>query len=274
MNDQNNNQEKSNDLQAMATQFESTDSTQPSVHVDLANGHSATPEIPEPTIDPEPVTPEPFQPVESTPVTATPTPETAASSIEPKQSAKSGNKSILITVVVLALLLGGGSGYWFLIGPGASSNEPVVVEPVDEEPVAEPEPEVDEIAPTVVLSSPSAGETVEGIVEFTFTASDDTSLERVELYIDDKLIDTADGVEVLALSWDSTDVTDGNHVAVLRAYDEAGNVASTEARGFVVTNKKPEPTPTPTPTPTPDTIPNTGPGDTPTTLPNTGPSEE
>lgn len=74
--------------------------------------------------------------------------------------------------------------------------------------------------PTVDITSPSDGETVSGEVTVTGTADAPSStLEHVEVRIDDGDWQTATGTTDWAFDWDTVAVTDGTHTIRARAYD-------------------------------------------------------
>jgi poly(hydroxyalkanoate) depolymerase family esterase len=85
----------------------------------------------------------------------------------------------------------------------------------------------DTTPPSVQLTSPAAGATVSGNITLAATASDNTSVARVELLVDGAQVasDTAAPYEV---TWNSASVGDGSHVVTARAVDTAGNTATSE----------------------------------------------
>jgi hypothetical protein len=78
--------------------------------------------------------------------------------------------------------------------------------------------------PTVVITSPSTGSTVNGTVAVDVSAEDDIGVQRVELFADEDSVGT-DLTSPYEFSWDSTSVAAGSPVALIAyAYDAAGNV--------------------------------------------------
>jgi subtilisin family serine protease len=81
----------------------------------------------------------------------------------------------------------------------------------------------DNQAPTVAITTP--GGTVKGLITVDVTASDNVGVNRVELYAGGNLVAT-DISAPYSFSWDSTTRADGATTLVAKAYDAAGNVAS------------------------------------------------
>lgn len=89
--------------------------------------------------------------------------------------------------------------------------------------------------PTVGISSPGNGSTVKGIVTVTVAAADNYGVTRVELLLDGALF-ASDASAPYTFSWDSTTLADGTHTLESRAYDAAGNSASSAVVGVTVQN--------------------------------------
>jgi len=88
--------------------------------------------------------------------------------------------------------------------------------------------ETDETAPIVSISNPVSGTTVEGSVLIEMDATDDESVEKVEVWINSILVNT-DIESPWEYSWDTEDYTDGNqHSIQAKAFDPSGNVGSSE----------------------------------------------
>lgn len=82
---------------------------------------------------------------------------------------------------------------------------------------------VDQTPPTASITAPTNGSTVSGTVNIQATATDDTAVTKVELYIDNTLVKTFTG-SPYNYSWDTTKAAAGSHSIVVKAYDAAGNV--------------------------------------------------
>lgn len=92
-------------------------------------------------------------------------------------------------------------------------------------------------APTVAITSPTAGSTVKGMVSVAATASAEAGLERVEFYMDGLRIEPADTTAPYSVSWNTLDPAlpayDGSHTLTAKAYDNGGQV--TTSAGVAVT---------------------------------------
>jgi hypothetical protein len=83
---------------------------------------------------------------------------------------------------------------------------------------------VDRGSPTVTISAPLPGSEVAATVEIRGRATDDVSLARVEVRIDDKAYQVAIGGEEWTYTCDTTTLTPGEHVITAKATDGAGNI--------------------------------------------------
>jgi len=86
---------------------------------------------------------------------------------------------------------------------------------------------------TTSITAPADGSTVSGTVTVTGTAS--AGANKIELYADGALIATGTS-SPFSSSWDSTKVSDGAHQFTSKAYDAAGNTASSAAVNVTVSN--------------------------------------
>lgn len=89
----------------------------------------------------------------------------------------------------------------------------------------------DTTPPTVDLTAPAEGGTVSGAVEMRATATDNTSVTKVEFYANSTLLGT-DTSAPYAYSWDTATAGNGQKTITAKAYDAAGNFGSD---GFRVT---------------------------------------
>ncbi len=92
----------------------------------------------------------------------------------------------------------------------------------------------DAVAPTVAISAPANNAVVSGLLNVTMAASDNVGVARVELLADGVLIGT-DTSAPFAIAWDLASVANGDHVLQARAFDAAGNSASSAPVAIVVT---------------------------------------
>ena len=100
-------------------------------------------------------------------------------------------------------------------------------------------PPSDGTPPAVTLTAPADGATVSGVITVNATATDDTAVDRVELFVDGALADT-DAAPPYAFSLDTAPLAIGPHTLAVTAYDAAGNQASDSVG---VTVEQPDVTP-------------------------------
>jgi hypothetical protein len=81
-------------------------------------------------------------------------------------------------------------------------------------------------SPKVTITAPAAGATVGGSVSMTGTASDDTSVAKVEVSVDAGAYRIAQGTTSWTYSLDTTPLANGFHTLTARATDAAGNAAT------------------------------------------------
>ena len=89
--------------------------------------------------------------------------------------------------------------------------------------------------PTVSITSPTAGSTVKGLIAVAASASDNTGVSRVDLYVDGQLY-VRDTATPFSFSWDTTRVGNGSHTLVAKAYDASGNEGVSGALTVNVSN--------------------------------------
>jgi hypothetical protein len=93
----------------------------------------------------------------------------------------------------------------------------------------------DTTAPTTSITAPTNNSTVNGTVNITATAADDTGVSKVEFYVDGSLKGT-DTTSSYAYSWDTTTASNGSHSLVTKAYDSANNIGTSAAVNVTVNN--------------------------------------
>jgi Zn-dependent metalloprotease len=89
----------------------------------------------------------------------------------------------------------------------------------------------DTTAPTATASETGTS----GTITLSATASDNVGVSKVEFYIDGALVGT-DTTSPYSVTYNSTLLTNGTHSLVAKAYDAAGNVGSSTAVSFTVSN--------------------------------------
>ncbi|HEX4662105.1 MAG TPA: Ig-like domain-containing protein, partial [Candidatus Saccharimonadales bacterium] len=83
----------------------------------------------------------------------------------------------------------------------------------------------DTVVPKVTLTTPAANATVTGSVAIAATATDDVGVGKVEFYANNQLLST-DTTSPYSYTWDTSTSVSGAYNIVAKAYDSAGNTAS------------------------------------------------
>jgi hypothetical protein len=89
-----------------------------------------------------------------------------------------------------------------------------------------PPPTGDIIAPVVSISSPSNGATIGNITKINVSATDDTRIAKLEIYIDG-ILKASSSKSSLSYGWSSRKASKGAHTITAKAYDAAGNIGQT-----------------------------------------------
>jgi hypothetical protein len=100
--------------------------------------------------------------------------------------------------------------------------------------------QVDTVAPTVAITSPTNGSPVTGTAKVTATATDNSGgsgVAQVSFYVDGQLIASATSATkgVYSVSWNTKKVTKGQHSLTAIAKDVAGNAQTSTAVLVTVT---------------------------------------
>lgn len=95
--------------------------------------------------------------------------------------------------------------------------------------------------PTTSVTAPTNNATVNGTVNISATASDDTGVTKVEFYINGQLIGT-DTTSAYGFSWNTTTSPNGSYQLTTKAYDAAGNVGTSAVVNVTVNNDLTSPT--------------------------------
>jgi phosphatidylserine/phosphatidylglycerophosphate/cardiolipin synthase-like enzyme len=114
--------------------------------------------------------------------------------------------------------------------PGALKSDSTIL-PEQNNPVGPPD--ID--PPSVTITSPVEGATVEGIVTVTADATDNVGIARVELWVDG-VKQQSDDTAPYSFSWDTRPLADGDHSIEAKTFDRANNPASSGVRAIVVSN--------------------------------------
>lgn len=101
----------------------------------------------------------------------------------------------------------------------------------------------DAIAPTVIVTSPTAGQTVSGTVTITAAAADNFSIAGVNFFVDGVPLGIADNVAPYSAAWNTVLAGDGSHVIGAQSQDINGNVSNVVTVTVGVNNAPPPPPP-------------------------------
>lgn len=104
--------------------------------------------------------------------------------------------------------------------------------------------QADTTKPTVDITAPADGSTVNGNVVLKATATDASGISKVEFYAQDKLLGT-DTTAPYEYAWDVANVANGTVTVVAKAYDTAGN-NSADSQALIVKNGTSQPPAAPT----------------------------
>lgn len=95
---------------------------------------------------------------------------------------------------------------------------------------------VDNTAPTVAVTAPANGATVNGSVAVTATASDNNTVSGVQFQLDGANLGSLQTLSPYGFTWNSAQVSNGQHILTAIAYDAAGNSTVSGAVTVTVSN--------------------------------------
>jgi hypothetical protein len=95
---------------------------------------------------------------------------------------------------------------------------------------------VNNVAPTVSITSPASGATVSGTVTVTATASSSVGIASVQFQLDGTNVGSADTTSPYTYSWSTTGSTNGSHTLKAVATDKNGNSATSAGVTVTVNN--------------------------------------
>ncbi len=98
---------------------------------------------------------------------------------------------------------------------------------------------LDQTAPTVSLSAPTAGQTVSGSVTVSATASDASGVAGVQFKLDGGNLLAEDTTSPFSISWSTPTATNGSHTLTAVARDVAGNTTTSAGVTVTVSNTLP-----------------------------------
>ena len=101
----------------------------------------------------------------------------------------------------------------------------------------------DTTAPTVSITAPNNNARVSNTVTVSANASDNVGVVAVQFKVDGANIGAEDLTAPYSVSWNTTTVSNGNHVLTAVARDAAGNSTTSNGRTMRVSNAAPPPEP-------------------------------
>jgi hypothetical protein len=93
----------------------------------------------------------------------------------------------------------------------------------------------DTTAPTTSITAPTAGSTLSGTATVSANAADNVGVSKVDFYAGGTLIGS-DTTSPYSISWNTSGVTNGTYSLTSRAFDAAGNTATSAAVSVSVSN--------------------------------------
>ncbi len=101
----------------------------------------------------------------------------------------------------------------------------------------------DTTPPTVSITSPQDGSTVNEIVTITCILTDNKGIEKVELWVDGVSTGVTDNTVPYSFEWNTTTYDDGSYTITVRSYDNSGNMTDSDPITLIVDNSDSYPTP-------------------------------
>jgi len=101
----------------------------------------------------------------------------------------------------------------------------------------------DTTPPTVGITSPTGGQTVQGTITVAANASDNVGVAGVQFLLDGTGLGAEDASAPYSASWNTATVADGTHILTAVARDAAGNRTTSAPVTVTVSNNAPPPPP-------------------------------
>jgi hypothetical protein len=92
----------------------------------------------------------------------------------------------------------------------------------------------------VSLTAPVGGSTLSGTINLSASASDNVGVTKVDFYCDSTVVGTAT-TSPYSVSWNTTSAANGSHTLLAKAYDGAGNSASSASITVTINNPTSQP---------------------------------
>ena len=96
--------------------------------------------------------------------------------------------------------------------------------------------EKDTTPPSVTITSPTSGSTINEIVNITCMSTDDKGVQKVELWVDGQSTGMTDETEPYSFKLNTTNYKDGSHTLIVRSYDTSENQSDSSPVTVVVDN--------------------------------------
>src|SRR5581483_9877350 len=106
-------------------------------------------------------------------------------------------------------------------------------------------PPTDTTPPSVAVTSPSGGSTVNGTITINATAADNVGVASVQFQLDNGNFGSPITSAPYSLPWDTTKVANGSHTVAAVARDAAGNSSTASVAVNVSNSTTPPPPPPP-----------------------------
>jgi subtilisin family serine protease len=94
----------------------------------------------------------------------------------------------------------------------------------------------DTTPPTINIIQPINGSTLSGTIDILVSAWDESGIQKIEFYINDKLKAT-DSAQPYTYRWNTKKIKDGWYWITVKAYDNSGNISETKIRVYVSNRK-------------------------------------
>jgi subtilisin family serine protease len=92
--------------------------------------------------------------------------------------------------------------------------------------------------PTVSITAPAAGSTLQGSVTVSANASDNAGIVSLVEFFVDGMLKASDTTAPYSFSWDTLTASDGPHTLTAKAYDPSNNVGTSTGIGVSVQNQQ------------------------------------
>ena len=105
----------------------------------------------------------------------------------------------------------------------------------------ESEEEIDTTPPTVTITYPQTGSTVNEIITITCMSSDNEGVEKVELWVNGVTTGLTDNTEPYSFDWNTNTLENGNFTIIVRSYDTNDNTTDSQPIVLTVDNTQSNP---------------------------------